>query len=191
MIQNEEFMPLQAIKHEVLLEAKNDQQKTFKDIATAKKMAEGTVKNIINGTTENPQILSLAPICEELNVPIEKVLYGYEEKRPAKTKETSSVDSIIEFLKSQIESMEESNKRQLAEQKALYEQIIKELKEERQKFENHFEKRLADKREHIDTILLDKKWFRLASVFSVLALLGVFLFIEFMTPGHGWFVFGN
>ena len=70
-------------------------------------------------------------------------------------------------------------------------QIIKELKEERQKFENHFEKRLADKREHIDTILLDKKWFRLASVFSVIALLGVFLFIEFATPGHGWFVFGN
>jgi hypothetical protein len=79
--------------------------------------------------------------------------------------------------------------------KEVHEEHIKNIREHYERhiadLEKHYEKRLADKREHIDTIQLDKKWFRLASVCSVLALLGVFFFIEFMTPGHGWFTFGR
>jgi hypothetical protein len=80
--------------------------------------------------------------------------------------------------------MKEANEEHIKNIREHYERHIADL-------EKHYEKRLADKREHIETILLDKKWFRLASIFSVLALLGVFFFIEFMTPGHGWFTFGK
>ena len=76
--------------------------------------------------------------------------------------------------------MKEANEEHIKNIREHYERHIADL-------EKHYEKRLADKREHIETILLDKKWFRLASIFSVMALLGVFFFIEFLTPGHGWF----
>ena len=187
MIQNEELITQQAIKHKVLLDAKNDLKKTFEDIGEEINMSEATVKNIVTGTTKNPQILSLAPICKALNVTIEEVVYGYKEKKSVELQEPMSDASVIEFCKMQIKSMEESHKKQMEDQKALYEQIIKELKESHTKAENHFEKRLTDKREHIDTILLDKKWFRLAAVVGVLAVFGLFIFIEAVTPGHGWF----
>ena len=156
-----------------------------------------TVKNVLTGKTENPRIDTVKFLSDALNVPIQK-LYASEDEiikeevidemidKIANEDKVSeaSVLAIKEMYEHQITMMKESNQEHIKNIRDHYERHISEIKE-------HYEKRLADKREHIDTIMLDKKWFRLASVFSVVALIGLFLFIEFMSPGHGWLTFGK
>ena len=157
-----------------------------------------TVKNILSGKTQNSRMDTVFPLATALNVPIEKV-YATDETQiiekevidemankviEEKKADEISVIALKEIYEHQITLMKEANEENIKNIREHYERHITDL-------EKHYEKRLADKREHIDTILLDKKWFRLASVCSVLALLCVFLFIEFMTPGHGWFTFGR
>lgn len=153
-----------------------------------------TVKNVLSGKTKNSRVDTFVPLARALNVPLE-ALFETDENNIIKEevidemvedaiKEEKvpevSVLALKEIYEHQITVMKETNEEHIKNIREHYERHISELKE-------HYEKRLADKREHIDTIMLDKKWFRLASVFSVLALIGIFFFIEFMTPGHGWF----
>jgi transcriptional regulator with XRE-family HTH domain len=153
-----------------------------------------TVKNVLTGKTQNSRMDTVFPLAKALNVPIEKVYAAegteiieeeviddmvnqvIEEKKVNEI----SVIALKEIYEHQIVLMKEANEEHIKNIREHYERHITDL-------EKHYEKRLADKREHIDTIMLDKKWFRLASIFSVMALLGVFFFIEFLTPGHGWF----
>lgn len=155
-----------------------------------------TVKNVLTGKTENPRIDTVYALSKTLKVPIgtlyseddaniieEEVIINMAEKTTDNSKvEEISVIALKEIYEHQITTMKEANEEHIKNIREHYERHITEIKE-------HYEKRLADKREHIETILLDKKWFRLASVFGVLGLLGLFFFIEFMTPGHGWFNF--
>lgn len=160
-----------------------------------------TVKNVLTGKTKNSRIDTFIPLAKTLGVPLEalfetdnnniikeEVIDDMVEKTIEQAKEEKVPEITILALKEiyefQIATMKEANAEHIKNIREHYERHIADL-------EKHYEKRLADKREHIDTILLDKKWFRLASVFSVLVLLGVFFFIEFMTPGHGWFTFGR
>lgn len=157
-----------------------------------------TVKNILSGKTKNSRIDTFVPLARALNVPLEALFETDENNiineevidemveeviKDEKVPEVS-VLALKEIYEHQITIMKETNEEHIKNIREHYERHISELKE-------HYEKRLADKREHIDTIMLDKKWFRLASVFSVLALIGIFFFIEFMTPGYGWFTFGK
>lgn len=177
----------EGIDYKLLDDARIAKKLTVSQTATLAKVPEGTTKNILNGKTGNPGADNLGRLCKVLDVPIEKVLRQEErveiEKQGIKD-EIASIIALKEIYELQITMMKESNEEHIKNIREHYERHIADL-------EKHYEKRLADKREHIETILLDKKWFRLASIFSVLALLGVFFFIEFMTPGHGWFTFGR
>lgn len=157
-----------------------------------------TVKNILSGKTQNSRMDTVFPLAKALNIPIEKV-YAVEGAEIIEEEVIDEmVNNIIEKKKSDevsVLALKEIYEHQMALMKEANEEHIKNIREHYERhiadLEKHYEKRLADKREHIDTILLDKKWFRLASVFSVLALISVFLLIEFVTPGHGWFTFGK
>lgn len=202
------------INHELLKKLMQDKNLTPAMMESRISVPEQTVKNIVNGKTGNPGIENLAPICEELGIPIESVLFSHNKEVETKIiKEDPSAITLKEMYEFQasiitkaheteinnirehyerevkahekeMNNMREHYERQLKEKDTHYEKYIASI-------EAHYEKRLADKREHIETILLDKKWFRLAAVVGVIAVLAVFFFIEFATPGHGWFTFGG
>ena len=159
-----------------------------------------TTKNVLTGKTRNPRSDTLSKLASGLGVNqedlykkadnnvIEEVIEDMENKVIENQKaDNISVNSLIEMYEYHISTMKESHDKQMKDIKEYYEGYVAELKKHNAESNEHYERRLADKREHIETIQLDKKWFRLASVFSVVAFLGLFFFIEFMTPGHGWF----
>lgn len=164
-----------------------------------------TTKNVLTGKTRNPRADTLSKLASGLGVNqedlykkaddnmIEEVIEDMENKVIENQKNISVnyLKEMYELQKEayefQIATMKENHDKQMKDIKEYYEGYVAELKKHNAESNEHYEKRLADKREHIETILLDKKWFRLASVFSVIAFLGLFFFIEFVTPGHGWF----
>lgn len=202
------------VNHELLKKLMQDKNLTPAVVESRTGIPEQTVKNIVNGKTGNPGIETLAPICEELEIPIEDVLFSRNKEVESKViKENPSASNLKEMYEFQMsiltkahetevnhirEHYERELKAQEKEMNNMREHYERQLKEKDNYYEKyisvteaHYEKRLTDKQEHVDTILLDKKWFRLAAVCGVLAVLAIFFFIEFATPGHGWFTFGE
>ena len=173
-------MPTETVA-KYLKEKINSKDLTYEALATITNTSESTIKNLCTGKTDNPGLKTLLPLMDAVGGSFDEMLHP--EKSKGKTEETTTL-ALKDIYEYQIAVMKETNEEHIKNIREHYERHISELKE-------HYEKRLADKREHIDTIMLDKKWFRLASVFGVVALIGVFLVIEFMTPGHGWFTFGK
>lgn len=194
MIHTNSIKLQEGINYELLEEARKERKWSMAQTAEFADVPEGTTKNILNGTTLNPGAESLGKLCRTLGVPIEKVLRQDEQKQIEKQgikNDDASILALKEIYEMQIAIINKSNEEHIKNIREHYERHISELKEHTKELKEHYEARLRDKREHIDTIMLDKKWFRLASVAGVIALLGVFFFIEFMTPGHGWFTFGG
>lgn len=202
------------INHELLKQLMQDKKLTPAIIESRTGIPEQTVKNIVNGKTGNPGIETLAPICEELGIPIENVLFSHNKEIEQKViKEEPSAYNLKEMYEFQISILNKAYETEINNVREHYEREVKahekEMNNMREHYERqlsaqanhyekyisstveHYERRLTDKREHIDTILLDKKWFRLAAVFGVVAVLAIFFFIEFAMPGHGWFNFGE
>jgi transcriptional regulator with XRE-family HTH domain len=140
---------------------------TYETISNLSGIPEATVKNIFSGKTEDPRFETVSAIVAAMGGSLDAIY-------TVAKKEDVEANSVI--------ALKESYEQRIKEIKEHYEQRIIDMKA-------HYEDRMTDKNHHIDTIMLDKRWFRLASVFSILALITVFLFIEFMTPGHGWFRF--
>ena len=202
------------INYERLQQLMKEKNLTPAEMEKRRGIPAQTVKNIVNGTTGNPGIENLAPICEELGIPIEEVLFPHnkefekkiikEEPCAVNLKElyefqvaiiNKSHETEINNIREHYEREFRSHEKEMNNMREHYERQLKEQANHYEKYisvtEAHYERRLADKREHIDTILLDKKWFRLAAVWGVVAVLAIFFFIEFATPGHGWFNFGE
>jgi transcriptional regulator with XRE-family HTH domain len=202
------------INHELLKKLMQDKNLTPAIIESRRGVPEQTVKNIVNGKTGNPGIENLAPICEELDIPIEYVLFSHNKEVESKViKDNPSAYNLKEMYEFQVAILNKAHETEINNIREHYEREVKahekemcnmrehyerELKQQSEYYERiinsqeqQYERRLSDKREHIDTIMLDKKWFRLAAVFGVVAVLAIFFFIEFMTPGHGWFTFGE
>lgn len=156
-------------------------QLTYEALAKITNTSESTIKNLCSGKTDNPGLKTLLPLMDAVDGSFDQMLHP--EKNKGETKDTSAL-ALKEMYEMQIAIINKNNEEHVKNIREHYERQLSEQAV-------HYEARLRDKREHIDTILLDKKWFRLASVCSVLVLLGVFFFIEFMTPGHGWFTFGK
>lgn len=150
--------------------------RTYEDIAAESKRSESTVKNLCLGKVDDPRVDTVSPVVYALGGSMDEML------NPGMHN-----DSQNEIYIRQMKFMQESHDRQMENQAAQYEQRIEELKEQNKRIEEQYEKRLAEKEDHINTILLDKKWFRIAAVVSVIAMFGLFIFIESITPGHGWF----
>ena len=202
------------VNHELLKKLMQDKKLTPAEMEKRTGVPEQTVKNIVNGKTGNPGIETLAPICEELGIPIEDVLFSRNKEIETKVlKEEPSAYNLKEMYEFQIAILNKAHETEINNIREHYEREVKahekemsnmrehyerELKQQSEYYERirnsqeqQYEKRRSDKREHIDTIMLDKKWFRLAAVYGVIAVLAIFFFIEFAMPGHGWLNFGE
>ena len=153
---------------DIINQARKDKNLTVADLATKANVIEATLKNIISNRISTPRRENLEPLCEVLNLNIDEVL-----NNTPKEDEGSAI-----IIKNQ------------------YEYHIQDILENQAKLEAHYEKRLADKREvidqlekHIDTIMKDKRWFRIGFI-VVLGLLVFFLvgfvILEILHPQHGW-----
>ena len=140
---------------------------TIETIAKLSGIPEAPVKNIFSGKTEDPRFETVSSIVKAMGGSLDAV-YSIAKK------EDVEANSII--------ALKESYERQLKEQEAHYQQRISDMKE-------HYEERIAEINEHIDTIKLDKRWFRIATCICAVALVVLFI-IELLTPGMGWFQYG-
>ena len=174
----------EGIDYEILSKAAEEKKLTPAMIETLSDVPEGTVKNVLTGKTRNPGVITLVPICNVLGVSIQKVLRQEDINKPDNKIADDAISALKEMYQLQINTIKETSETHIKNMREHYERHISELKE-------HNQERIKDKEEHINTIILDKKWFRLASVVGVLAIISIFFFIEFMTPGHGWFKVDN
>ena len=154
-----------------------------------------TIKNILTGKTTNSRMDTILPITEALGIDIKKA-YTDEFGNPITKEEvlTEMVNDVIEtknVTDISVIALKEIYEHQLTQMKEFYAEqhnsTCKYYEKRLEDQERYFNSRLADKDEHNNTLMLDKKWFRLASVFSVASIVALFFFIEFASPGHGWF----
>lgn len=144
---------------------KNKGNFTYETISNLSGIPEATVRNILSGKTEDPRFETVSALVNSMGGSLDAIYTATK----INDVESNAVIAIKEAYEDRIAVIKEQYENRLAEKDQYYERL------------------LLESEKHIKTIMLDKKWFRLASVFGVVALVGVFLFIEFMTPSHGWF----
>ena len=145
-------------------------------------IALGTLKNFFYNKTGMPRIDTADAIAKMLGVTKEDILY-----------------SDVKALEETIEEMENPEAVSVIALKKLYEFQLeaKDAMHEKEKeaihtyYKMYIEKMEEQYKKHEETLILDKKWFRLAAVFGIAGVLGIFFFIEFMTPSHGWLNLGD
>lgn len=137
---------------------------TIETISNLSGIPEATVKNIFSGKTEDPRFETVSAIVKAMGGSLDAIY-------SAVTKEDVETNSVI--------TLKESYEQRIKELKEYYEGRIVETR-------THYEERLSDKNDHIATIVLDKRWFRIATCICAFALVILFI-VEILTPGLGWF----
>ena len=176
------------MNREQLNQIRKDKRISLEKMEREGQISLGTLKNFFYGN-KRPQLETAEIIAKMLGVSVNDILYDDVEEIKETIEEMDNPDAVSvialkKIYEFQIETLSAMHEKEKTDIREHYNQRIAEIKE-------FYEARLSDKKEHIETILLDKKWFRLAAVVGVLAVLGLFFFIEFATPGHGWFTFGK
>ena len=136
---------------------------TIETISNLSGIPEATVKNIFSGKTEDPRFETVSAVVKAMGGSLDAI-YNVTKK------EDLEVNSII--------ILKDSYDQRIKDLKEYYEQRLIDAKE-------HYEERLTDKNEHISTIMLDKRWFRIATCICAFALVVLFI-VEILTPGFGW-----
>ena len=172
---------------EELNNLRKEKKLSLEYMSRAGNIALGTLKNFFYDKTKAPQIDTADAIAKMLGVSIDDIVYSDVEELKETIEEMDNPDAISvialkKIYEFQLDTITALHVKEKEDLHRYYQERISEIK-------TFYEDRLKDKNDHISTILLDKKWFRLAAVFGVLAILALFFFIEFMTPGHGWFNF--
>ena len=129
---------------------------TIDDIANLSGIAKDTVKNVMSGKTKDPGIETLSRIIYAMGGSLDAA-YGNEKTDSAET------NSMI--------ILKEMHEKHIADVTSHYEHRLSEMKE-------HYI-------EHIETIKLDKKWFRIATCVLAIAFLTL-LIAEVIFPAYGW-----
>lgn len=156
---------------------KNQGNFTIEDISKLSGIPEPTVKNIFSGKTETPGIETIAPIVYAMGGSLDAI-YNHNKTESA---DTNSMILLKEMYEKHLSDVKDHYEHRLAEMKEHY----IELKESTVAMKERHEERIAEINEHIETIKLDKKWFRIVSCASVIALVA-FCVLEILTPGMGW-----
>ena len=148
---------------------------TFEAISNLSGVPEATVKNIFSGKTEDPRFETVSSIVIAMGGSLD-AMYN-----PGKSKDElkeTSISAIKEMYEHQIETMKETNEAHINNIRAHYGQHHDDMKE-------NYEKRLADKRELIDTL---KKELRSSKIFTwiCVSVLVCLLIAEVMNPNLGW-----
>lgn len=150
---------------------------TLEAISKLSGVPEATVKNIFSGKTEDPGITNVSKIIYSMGGSLD-ALYNHNKTESA---DTNSMVILKEMYEKHLDDVKDHYEHRLAEMKEHY----IELKESNVEMKERHEERIAEINEHIETIKLDKKWFRIASCAAVIALVA-FCVLEILTPGMGW-----
>ena len=183
MVHIDEQKLQEGINFKLLDDARKDLGWSYERTGKECNTAEGTVKNVLRGTTENPGSTTLKKLCDVLGVPIEKVLAPQKneiENNGIKNHD-ASVIALKEIYELQVASIKETSEMHIANIRAHYEQHHEDLKE-------NYEKRLADKREIIDTIKQELRSYKKFSWICIIVLVSL-LIAEVMNPNLGWLRF--
>lgn len=156
---------------------------TFEAIAEKSSRSESTVKNLCSGKADDPRIDTIAPIVYALGGSLDEMLNPKKSKDELKE---TSVLAIKDTYEHQASLMKEANEIHINNIRSHYEQHHEDLKE-------NFERRLADKREliesykeHIKTLEKDCLICKIAIWICVAAFIA-FLIAELLNPNLGWF----
>ena len=188
---NELNLP-EGLNYAILKKAMIDKGYSFGTMEGLTLIAEGTIKNIVNGKVKTTSAQNLNKICRVLDVPLEKVLGTEEVKKQIENQGIKegdiSVIALKEIYEKQQTLFKETNEAHITNIRSHYEQHHEDLKE-------NYERRLADKSELIDTknehIKTLERECRHAKIFSWICvgiLVGI-LVLEVMNPELGWIKF--
>lgn len=136
---------------------------TYEAIANLSNIPEATVKNIFSGKTEDPRFDTVSAIVKAMGGSLDAIYAATKQE----DHEANTVIALKEHYEQHIKGLKEH-----------YDRIIFELKE-------RHEERIAEINEHIDTIKLDKRWFRVATCILAAALV-VTLIVDILVPTIGW-----
>lgn len=158
---------------------------TYEAIAEISKISESTVKKLCLGTGGDPQMSTIVPIVYALGGSMDEML------NPKKSKDEVKETTIIALKDSyeyQAALLKEANEQHISNIRMHYAQHHEDLKE-------NYERRLADKRElidsykeHIQSLEKDCRSSRISFWVCVAVFVGV-LIAELMNPNLGWFRF--
>ncbi len=134
---------------------------TFDTISNLSGVPEATVKNIFSGKTEDPRFETVSAIVLAMGGSLDAI-YSAAKKEDI---EANAVITIKESYEHRIADIREHYEHRLREQKERYEERIEEINE------------------HIETVKLDKRWFRIGFVISILvfAIIGAAELITLLT----------
>lgn len=136
---------------------------TYDSISKLSGVPEATIKNIFSGKTEDPRFDTVSAIVASMGGSLDAV-YTVAKKEDV---ETNSVLALKETYEQRIKETNEH-----------YQQRITDIKE-------HYEDTMAGINAHIATIQLDKRWFRIATCISSLALVAI-LIADVLLGNVGW-----
>ena len=132
---------------------------TYEAIAAMSNTPESTVKNLCTGKTKNPQIETITPIMEAVGGSFDEMLFPEESKDEMKKTSVLALKDIYEY---QLSEIRRTNEEHIHNIRSHYEQHHKDLTE-------NYEKRLADKREliesykeHMSSMKSEIKWLKIA-----------------------------
>ena len=146
------------------------------DLIAHSKSSEGTAKKICMGKADNPTLETMIPIMEAVDGSFDEMLY------PDKYETKMSDDAIVALMS----AIRETNGEHVHDIRTHYKEHHEDLKE-------NFEKRLADKREMIDSYkehikTLEKECLHSKIAFWICICIFVAVLIaEVMNPHLGWF----
>lgn len=166
-----------------LSELKRKTGLTYEAIAEKSQKTESTVKNLCLGKTEDPRIDTVASVIYALGGSMDEMLNPNENKDELKE---TSVMALKDSYEYQVAIFKETNEAHINNIRLHYAQHHEDLKE-------NYERRLADKRELIETkdahIKTLEKECLSSKVFSWICILVLvaLLIAEVMNPNLGWF----
>ena len=192
---NDVILSQTGVNYILLSQLKKDKGLSFPDMEKLTGISESTIKNVFFGKTRNPGMESLIPICRVLGIPVE-IAYECGEVDEIKRKiefqgikeEDASIIALKEIYERQIAMLNATNEAHINNIRSHYEQHHEDLKD-------NYEKRLADKREIIDSLQgyvksLKKECLssRVAFWICCIILVGI-LVLEVANPNLGWIKF--
>ena len=139
---------------------------TYETISNLSGIPESTIKNIFSGKTEDPRFETVSALVAAMGGSLDAIY-------SAAKQEDVEANAVI--------TIKESYEQRIADIKEHYEHRLREMKD-------HYELRIEEINEHLDTTKLDKRWFRIACVISVL-IFAMLCVAELLNPNLGWFRF--
>ena len=165
---------------------------TYEAVAAMSNRPESTVKNLCSGKTEDPRLETVVPVMDAVGGSFDEMLHPEKSKDEIKETSVLALKDIYEY---QISSMKETNELHISNIRSHYETQVKEMKINQEKMEEHYERRLADKREiietverHLNTVEKEKQWFKRGFIVSIV-IFALLCIAELANPTVGWIRF--